>query len=120
MNQPSNVPSMNTGSVSKSTIVAGLYLASFVFGITGLVGLIMAYVWRDEVRGTWEESHITYLIRTFWIGFILSVIGFILTVVLIGIFIIFAAMIQLAVRSVFSIIRAQKKEAMPDPTTLLW
>lgn len=120
MNQPSNVPSMNTGSVSKSTIVAGLYLASFVFGITGLVGLIMAYVWRDEVRGTWEESHMTYLIRTFWIGLVLTIISFPLMFLLVGFLLLPAAMVQLIIRCIFSLMRGQKQEAMPDPTNLLW
>lgn len=122
---PSGAPTAasSTGSSSnpnKPTIIAGLYLASFMFGITGIVGLVLGYVWRDEVRGTWEESHLTYLIRTFWIGLVLSIISIPLMFLLIGFLILPAAMVQLAVRSIFSLVRAQRQEPMPDPETLLW
>ena len=119
MDQPGGAPIRSTD-LSKSTIVAGLYLSSFVFGITGIVGIVLGYVWRDDARGTWEESHFTYLIRTFWIGFILSVISLPLMFVIIGFLILPAAMVQMIVRCVFSIMRAQKQEAMPEPETLLW
>lgn len=119
---PSGAPSVsaNSSNPNKPTIIAGLYLASFMFGITGIVGLVLGYVWRDEVRGTWEESHLTYLVRTFWIGFVLSIISIPLMFLLIGFLILPAAMVQLAVRSIFSLVRAQRQEPMPDPETLLW
>lgn len=123
MNQPMNQPggTPNGGfDLNKSTIISLCYLGSFVTGFSGLVGVILSYVWRPDVAGTWEESHLTYLARTFWIGLVLSVIGVILSIVIVGLFILFAAMAQLVVRSIFSIIRAQKQEPMPDPTTLLW
>ena len=51
-------------------IIAVMYLLNLMFGFTVLVGLILAYVWRnDEETTEWEETHFTYLIRTFWIGF---------------------------------------------------
>lgn len=51
-------------------IVASLYILNLMLGFTVLVGLILAYVWRnDEDVTEWEETHHTYLIRTFWIGF---------------------------------------------------
>ncbi|GAA6142261.1 hypothetical protein [Hydrogenophaga sp. 5NK40-0174] len=40
-------------------------LAIFV-GVTALVGIIMNYVKRDDVRGTWLESHFDWQINTFW------------------------------------------------------
>ncbi|QJQ31975.1 hypothetical protein GV829_05500 [Sphingomonas lacunae] len=122
MTDPSGQPGTSGGanSVNKPTIIAILYISSFLFGITGIVGLVLGYVWRNEVRGSWEESHMTYLIRTFWIGFILSVISVPLMFLLIGFPLLLAAMVQLVVRSVFSLTRAQKQEPMPDPETLLW
>jgi uncharacterized membrane protein len=35
-------------------------------GIPSLIALIINYVKRDEARGTWLESHISWQIRTFW------------------------------------------------------
>ena len=66
-------------------IVWGLYLASGVTGVTIIVGVIIAYLKRPEFAGTPFESHMTYAIRTFWIGLIGSVISIILLFVLIGI-----------------------------------
>jgi|TARA_R100000049_G_C1954182_1_gene105392 uncharacterized membrane protein len=54
----------------RPTIVALLYLLNVALGITVVIGLILAYIWRrDEDAQDWERSHFTYLIRTFWIGF---------------------------------------------------
>jgi uncharacterized membrane protein len=83
-------------------IVWGLYIASyFTAFITAIVGLIIAYVKRDEVAGTPFESHMTSAIRTFWISLIVGIIGTLLLVVGIG-FIILAA---LAVWHIFRVIR---------------
>lgn len=97
------------------TIISLLYFASFVTGITGLVGVVLAYIWRSEAREPWEASHYTYLINTFWIGLLGSVIGFLLLIVVIGVFVWIAAMVLVVVRSILSLLRAQKHEPMPNP-----
>ena len=102
------------------TIVAVLYLASFITGVTGIVGIVLAHVWQGENRAPWEASHYTYLIRTFWFGLLGSVIGFILTLILIGFFVLLAVAVWVGVRSVLSLVRAQRAEPMPDPQTLLF
>ena len=48
------------GIFGASTIV-GAFL-----GLPSLAALIINYVKRDEVRGTWLESHVSWQIRTFW------------------------------------------------------
>lgn len=104
--------------LNQPTIVSLLYLASFVTGVTGLVGLVLAYVWRNDTTQLWEESHYRYLIRTFWFGLLGMVIGVILSIVLIGIPIIIAVSVWVIVRSVIALLKAQKHEPMPDPETL--
>ncbi|MDM1486534.1 DUF4870 family protein [Acinetobacter towneri] len=61
-----------------------LYLVGFVVGITGLIAIIMNYVKRNEMRGTWLESHVDWQIKTFWYSLIGYVVGFLLTAILIG------------------------------------
>jgi len=39
---------------------------AFVFGIPSLIAVIMNYVKRNEVRGTWLDSHFSWQLRTFW------------------------------------------------------
>lgn len=102
------------------TIVALLYLASFVVGITGLVGLILAYVWRGESAGGWEASHYTFHIRTFWIALVAGVLSVILMIVLIG-FLGFALIgIWVIVRTVLALLQAQKRQPIPNPESWLW
>ncbi|MCB2084478.1 MAG: hypothetical protein KDD90_10550 [Sphingomonadaceae bacterium] len=98
------------------TIISLCYLGSFITGITGIVGIVLAYVWRDDAE-EWERSHYTYLIRTFWIGLLASVL---LTITLIGIMLLFLPAIWVGVRSVMSLVKAQKREPMPDPETWLF
>lgn len=105
---------------NKATIVSLLYIAGFVIGITGIVGFILALVWKDEVAGTWEESHLQFHIRTFVIGLVVGIIGGILTVVLIGIPILLALFIWILVRSVVALLKAQKHESIGDPKTWLF
>lgn len=70
-----------------------LYLVGFVVGITGLIAIIMNYVKRNEMRGTWLESHVDWQIKTFWYSLIGYIVGFLLTAVLIGYFIILVVFI---------------------------
>lgn len=102
------------------TIVALLYLASFVVGITGLVGLILAYVWRGESSGGWEASHYTFHIRTFWIALVAGVLSAILMIVLIGFLGFVLIGIWVIVRSVLALLQAQKRQPVPNPESWLW
>ncbi|MAC57835.1 MAG: hypothetical protein CMH85_06070, partial [Novosphingobium sp.] len=70
--------------LNNPTIISLLYLASFVVGVTGIIGVVLAFVWRSEPKAAWEESHYQYLINTFWIGLIGSIAGVLLMIVLIG------------------------------------
>lgn len=105
--------------INQPTIVAALFLSAPFFGVTGLIGLVLAYVWRGENPHGWEATHYTYMIRGFWLWFVGFIVGFILTFVIIGIFVILAAYALIIVRGVLSLMRALKQEPMPDPETWL-
>jgi len=45
---------------------AATVLGSFLFGWPSIIAVIINYVKRDAVRGTWLESHFRWQIRTFW------------------------------------------------------
>ena len=80
-------------------------MASVLLGVTSIVGVIMAYVKRADFAGTEYEDHITYLIRTFWISLGGYVIGVILSMVFIGVFVIFAVFIWFIYRIVVGFIK---------------
>ena len=61
-----------------------LHLLGFFFGVTPIIAVIMNYIKRDEMRGTWLESHCDWQIKTFWICLAGYIVGTLLTVILIG------------------------------------
>ena len=55
--------SLVTGIIGTATVVG-----AFLTGWPSIIAVILNYVKRSEVRGTWLESHFTWQIRTFWYG----------------------------------------------------
>jgi uncharacterized membrane protein len=67
---------------------AASLLGSFLFGWPSIIAVIINYVKRGEVRGTWLESHFRWQIRTFWFALawavLVGLVSLPLTVVLVG------------------------------------
>ncbi len=61
---------------------SGLPLIAPVFGLLGIIGVIVCYVKRDDAAGTWVSSHFTWLIRTFWWSLLWSVLGWLSLLIL--------------------------------------
>lgn len=101
------------------TIISLLYLSSFFLGITSIVGVVLAYVWKGEAKSAWEASHYEYLINTFWIGLVGAVIGVVLIIALVGLIILPLVAALVIVRCVMSMVNAQKHQPMPNPGTFL-
>jgi uncharacterized membrane protein len=74
-------------------VVYVLYALSFLYGITAIVGVVIAYIKRDDVRGTWLESHFSWQIQTFWWGLLWTVVGIVLALAAVGFLILFAVWI---------------------------
>ena len=55
--------SLLTGILGAATIVG-----AFLIGWPSIIAVILNYVKRSDVRGTWLESHFLWQIRTFWWG----------------------------------------------------
>lgn len=85
-----------------------LYLISLVIPLTGLVGVIIAYVYQDK-QADWLCSHFRYQIRTFWIGLLYSLIGLLTTFVLIGYLLLLLVMVWLIIRCVKGMQRLDQK-----------
>lgn len=117
MNDGNGSTQTSSFSLNGPTIIALLYLASFVLGVTGIIGLVLAYIWKGESRAPWESSHYRFHIRTFWIALAGSIIGFALLLIGIGFLIMLGIGIWVIVRSVVALLKAQKQEAIADPAT---
>ncbi|MDQ6618133.1 MAG: hypothetical protein M3Z31_00295 [Pseudomonadota bacterium] len=66
-------------------VSSGFPVALPLFGLLGFIGVIVAYVKRDEARGTWVASHFRWLIRTFWYSLLWGLVGALVFMTLIGI-----------------------------------
>jgi uncharacterized membrane protein len=61
-----------------------LYLLGILNGLTTLIGVIIAYVKREDARGTVWASHFDNLIVTFWVSLVVGLVGLLTVFFLIG------------------------------------
>jgi len=74
-----------------ATVVYGLQLLGvFLGGVPTIIGVIINYVKRDDVRGTLGQSHFRWQIRTFWFGLFWVAVCAIFVVLTLGIGILIA------------------------------
>lgn len=97
--------------------VYALQAASFVVGITFVVGVVVNYVKRSAVDGTWVASHFRWQIRTFWYGLLWALLGAALSFVAIGYAVIFVNMLWIIYRIVRGSIRLADGRPMYGETT---
>ena len=79
-------------------IVYALQAIAFFFGFTLIVAVIINYVKRDDVKGSWLESHFRWQIRTFWYVLVMAVVGGLSIGLGLGLFILSFATIWLLYR----------------------
>ena len=91
-----------------------LQAAAFLVGITSIAGVIVNYLKRDEVRGTWLETHFNWQIKTFWWALLGFVVGAILLVVVIGGLIMFATSIWVIYRIIKGWLAYNDGKPLPD------
>jgi uncharacterized membrane protein len=64
---------------------AAFVLTAFLTGWPSIIAVILNYVNRDAVRGTFLESHFTWQIRTFWFSALWIVVAALFFITVIGI-----------------------------------
>ena len=96
-----------------------LYLVNIVVPFCGLVGLIMAYVNKADAP-EWLQSHYQFIIRTFWIGLLYTVIGIILTFIVIGFLVILFALVWMIIRCVKAMGLVDQGQPHPNPTSWMF
>ena len=74
-NEPTTPGGPQQSLVKLTHVIYALDAASLFIGLTGIVAIVMAYLKRDEARGSFLESHYTWIIRTFWIGLAGAIVG---------------------------------------------
>jgi len=63
-----------SGSMTVTHVLYALHaLAPFTFWILAVVAMIVGMIKRDDVRGTWVDTHYSWLSRTFWWGILWAI-----------------------------------------------
>ena len=112
----------NQKRLSPKNITQIVYLCqalSFFFGITAIAGVILNYLKRNEVKGTWLESHFVWQIRTFWISLIASFVGCILVFILIGFLILAATLVWVISRVIKGYLLLDADKPIENPNAFI-
>ncbi|MFC6670248.1 DUF4870 family protein [Marinobacterium aestuariivivens] len=109
---PKTIPMEQDGGYAR--IIYILYLVSLVVGVTALIGVVMAYVYRGEAS-PWLQDHYRWQIRTFWIGLMYTVLGAILSGIGIGFLVLLFALVWFIVRCVKGLQRLERRQPPQTP-----
>lgn len=104
---------------SITLVVYILFAFGLVLPVTFLVGIILAHLKRGDAVGTIYESHLTWLIRTFWFGLLGSIIGMITVFFLIGWVGLLAVIVWIIYRLVVGFLRLNDTQPITDPTRFI-
>ncbi len=116
--EPQPAPAAPAGD-GPAKLVYVLYLVSLALGVTSIVGVVVAYQYAGEAPEA-LKTHYRFQIRTFWIGLLYSLAGFLLTFVLVGFAVFAFVAVWLIVRCVKGLRWLDRREAVPEPATWLW
>ncbi|HWI35598.1 MAG TPA: hypothetical protein VNU64_04010 [Burkholderiales bacterium] len=72
-------------SVVTGIIGSALIVTAFLSGWPSIIAVILNYVKRSEVRGTWLDTHFSWQIRTFWFALLWLLVGAIVFATVVGI-----------------------------------
>jgi len=94
--------SLLTGILGAATIIG-----AFLTGWPSIIAVILNYVKRSDVRGSWLESHFLWQIRTFWWGllWVCLCLGFIVLTLGIGIIIAWLPLTLVALWFIYRVAR---------------
>ena len=97
----------------------GMMVGAPLLTLIGIVAVIIAYVKRDDARGTWTESHLSWLIGTFWWSLVWNVLGWIVAVTVIGIPLAIAIWVITTIWVIYRLIRGYLwfKDSKPIPAS---
>ena len=86
-------------------ITAALIVTAFLTGWPSIIAVIMNYVKRGQVAGTFLDSHFSWQLRTFWFALLWVVIAWLLIVTIIGVVVGVPLLLAVGVWVLYRIIR---------------
>ena len=80
-------------------------VTSFLTGWPSIIAVIINYIKRNDVRGTYLDSHFSWQLRTFWYALLWLVVIGLLIITLIGIVIAIPVAIVVGIWVIYRIVR---------------
>jgi uncharacterized membrane protein len=93
-----------------------LYLVGFLTGITVLVGVVIAYLQRDNTDRV-SQSHFQFQITTFWVGLLYFFLGLLTLHFAIGVLILLWWVVWTVIRCVKGLLALNMGQAIRDPNS---
>jgi uncharacterized membrane protein len=100
-------------------LTPALIVTSFLSGWPSIIAVIINYIKRDEVRGTWLESHFSWQLRTFWYALLWLFVIFLLFITLVGIVLAIPLGLGVGIWIVYRIVRGWMTLAQGKPMPLM-
>ena len=105
-NTAANVVNTSNSEVKNYVFIAYVtYALGLLILFTPVIGVILAFIKRDEAQGSIYASHIDWLIKTFWVSLVGTVLGTFTTLILIGWLILLVTAIWFIYRVVIGLIK---------------
>jgi uncharacterized membrane protein len=86
-------------------VTPAFVVTAFLTGWPSIIAVILNYIKRDEVRGSYLDSHFSWQLRTFWYAFLWVVVAGLLILSFIGIPLAYVVAIGTGIWVLYRIIR---------------
>jgi len=119
-NTGNNNTEANVVNTSKSEVKNYVFIAYVTYALgllilfTPFIGVLLAFIKRDEAQGSIYASHIDWLIKTFWVSLIGMVLGMLTILILIGWLILAATGVWLIYRVVVGLIKLNEDKPVSN------
>lgn len=80
-------------------------IGAFLIGWPSIIAVILNYVKRAEVEGSWLESHFRWQIRTFWFSLMWVVIAITIGLTVIGLLLTFVILAGVTLWLIYRVVR---------------
>ena len=84
---------------------AASVIGAFLVGWPSIIAVILNYVKRSDVAGTWLESHFRWQIRTFWFALLWALIAVAVGLTIVGLLLTAAILVAVTVWLVYRVAR---------------
>ena len=104
-------------SLVAGVITTATVIGAFLTGWPSLLAVILNYVKRSDVRGTWIDSHFRWQIRTFWYGLLWVALCslFVLLTFGIGLLVVWVPLAVVTIWFIYRIVRGWMRLAARQP-----